>query len=451
MKFKDTDLSKKNRKMLLTINNPDKEGNFLNDDIVTTDMIQACINGNDQAKAAVIESLKNYIDNSSIIKGKTPVYYCFSLEVGEQGTPHFHIYFQFENSRCGNTIKGFFPKSHIDYCGGSNTSIRGYVFKSGKKWEGSEKEETRIDGTQYENSELPEEKGQGTRSDLDTIKELIDQGKTPREILEINPNNYFFEKYIGEMYYNKRCAETPIKRDVNVVVHTGVAGSGKTNVLTKLSEQDLFIGADYSSALFDNYEAQDTLFLDEFRGQIPYNQLLIILDGYKMPIHARYFNKFALWNNVHITSVIPLEQWYNNENIRDTFEQLKRRVTHITYHFITCGNVFIPNKMNFLKNHNKNDISYHEYTVESAKYSSYEELEKEALAANNVIAHYNDDMTISVSLDLERPQWLKERDAARHKWGKDKMDILYAESIFKPVVDNGDNDPFGMLSNVSNY
>ncbi len=451
MKTKETDLTKKNRKMLLTINNPQKVETTPNGGIITEEILQDCINGNEQAKVAAIAGLKNYIDNSKICVGKTSVYYCFSYEVGKKGeTPHTHIYFEFENPRVGNTVKNVFPTSHIDYCGGSNTSIRDYVFKTGKKWEGTEKEETRIDGTQYQNSELPEEKGQGSRSDLDSIKELIEQGKTPREILEINPNNYLFEKYIGEMYYNKRCAETPIKRDVNVVVHTGVAGSGKTNVLTKLNEQDLFIGADYSSALFDNYEAQDVLFLDEFRGQIPYNQLLIILDGYKMPIHARYFNKFALWNNVHITSVIPMEEWYNNDNIRDTFEQLKRRVTHITYHFMTCNNVFIPDKMAFLKDHKKIEIKYHEYTVESAKYISYEKLEKEALSANGIIARYNADMTINVSLNLERPNWLKERDAARHKLGKNKLDVLYAESLFKPIADNGDNDPFNLLSVASN-
>lgn len=381
MKIKETNLSLKNRKMLLTINNPQKQETTSKGFLFEENALNDALNGNERAKIYIIDRVKGYIDNSVIIKGRTNVYYCFSLEVGKQGeTPHLHIYFQFENARVGNTIKGVFPTSHIDYCGGSNTSIKDYVFKTGKKWEGSEKEETRIDGVQYENSELPEEKGQGSRSDLDTIKELIDSGKTPREILELNPNNYFYEKFIGEMYYNKRCAETPIKRDVHVVIHTGVAGSGKSHILTTLDEKKLFVGADYSSALFDNYEGQEILFLDEFRGQIPYNQLLIILDGYKMPVHARYYNKYSLWDNVHITSVIPFEEWYCNDNIRDTFEQLKRRVEYIAYHYMTdCDNNFIPDKMAYLKDHDKSQIKYHEYTIRAEQYTSYEDLEKEAL------------------------------------------------------------------------
>ena len=426
------DLEQRVRKMQLTINNPEKNNTTKHGIGLTT-----------------VDEVKNYIQGTGLVKEYD--YYCFSFEIGlREKTPHIHIFFYFKNAKAGKTVKKHFPTAHVEYCSGSIDENVDYIAKTGK-WQEDEKEKTKIEGTFFQNKERPNEKGQGARSDLEVIKKLIDQGKTPTEILEEDVNNYFYQKFIGEMYYNKKCSETPIKRDVNVVVHTGIAGSGKTNVLTKLNEQDLFIGADYSSALFDGYEAQGILFLDEFRGQIPYNQLLIILDGYKMPIHARYYNKFALWNDVHITSVIPIEEWYKNENIRDTFEQLKRRVTHITYHFITCNNVFISDKMAFLKDHDKTEIKYHEYTVKSAKYNSYEELEKEALAAHGIIARYNSDMTINVSLDLERPDWLKERDQMRHKWGRDKMEIKYLNSIFKPVYDNGDNDPFNILANVSNY
>lgn len=436
MKIKETNLGLKNRKMLLTINNPQKQETTPKGFLFEETALSDALSGNERAKVYIINKVKAYIDNSVIIKGRTNVYYCFGLEVGKQGeTPHLHIYFQFENGRVGNTIKNVFPTAHIDYCGGSNTSIRDYVFKTGKKWEGSEKEETRIEGTQFENSELPEEKGQGSRSDLDTIKELIDGGKTPREILEINPNNYFYEKFIGEMYYNKRCAETPIKRNIDVTIHTGVAGSGKTNVLTKLNEQDLFIGADYSSALFDNYEGQDILFLDEFRGQIPYNQLLIVLDGYKMPIHARYFNKYALWNNVHITSVIPFEDWYCNDNIRDTLEQLKRRVTHVTYHFMTdCNNVFIPDKMAYLKDHKKSDIVYREYTINAEQYVDYETLEQEALSncgAFRAIENSDFNDLPGLTLDQEFQEWKQTNDPFNVMTEEQLYNMFWGEKVQK--------------------
>lgn len=371
--MKNTDLNKKCRKMQLTINNPFKEA-------TTT-----------QGKGLnTVKDVVDYIENTGLIKED---YYCFSFERGlKEETPHLHIFFCFNNAKTGTTIKKHFPSAHIEFCKGSNQENRDYVYKTGK-WEEDEKEGTRIPDMQYENREMPAEKGQGKRSDLENIKDLVDSGLTPREILEVNPNFYKFDKYIGEMFYNKRLKETPIKREIGVIVHTGVAGSGKSNVLTTLDETKLFIGADYSTALFDGYEGQETLFLDEFRGQIPYNQLLIILDGYKMPIHARYYNKYSLWNDVHITSVIPIEDWYNNDNIRDTFEQLKRRVSKIVFHIMynKADRTYIADKMEFLKSHSKNEIGYTEYAVDAAKYTNYEELEKEALSACNILLPLNNE------------------------------------------------------------
>ena len=91
-----------------------------------------------------------------------------------------------------------------------------------------------------------------------------------------------------------------------------------------------------------------------------------MLDGYKVPIHARYANVLSVWNDVHITSVIPIEEWYHNKNIRDTFEQLKRRISYITYHYMTYKYAVITDKMLFLRNHDKSEIKYHEYTIKSS-------------------------------------------------------------------------------------
>lgn len=418
MKFVNTDLSKKSRKMLLTINNPYKDGTIpCNKALVPLDMLQAAYGGHEGAKQAVIEAIRNYIDNSDIIKGKTETYYCFSVEVGDKGnTPHVHIFFCFSNPRIGNKIKQIFPTAHIDYCNGSNQSCRDYVFKIGK-WENSDKEETRISGTQWENGTLPEEKGRGERTDLEMIKDLIDNGMKPTQIFEINPNFYRWDRYVVKMFYDKRCKETPIERDVNVVVHLGVSGSGKTYVLHNFDENELFIGTDYTAALFDKYMGEDTLFLDEFRGQIPYNQLLTVINGYKVPVHARYDDVVSLWNNVHLTSVIPMEEWYSNDNIRDTYVQLKRRVSKVTYHFMTCGGVYIPDKLEFLRTHDKSEIEYHTYTVDSARYDGYEALEKEAFAAFGITMKYNSFLEeVSIfenendTMQDEYEEWLKARD-----------------------------------------
>lgn len=413
MKRKETNLSVKGRKMFLTINNPHKIGTIPNNALIPKGILTGAVyDNNEDAKTALVNIVKNYIENSNIMKGKTEVYYCFSVEVGSKGeTPHIHIFFLFENGRYGNSIKKVFPTSHIDYCNDTPQGCRNYVFKCGK-WENSEKEDTRINGTQYENSTLPENFGQGKRTDLETIKDLIDSGMTPQAVLDTNANFYRLENFIRKMYFDKRKKETPVKRDVEVVVHTGVAGSGKSNTMTKIDENNMFIATDYSTALFDNYCGEEHLFMDEFRGQMPYNQLLTVLDGYKVPVHARYSNVLSVWNYIHITSVVPLEDWYCNDNIRDTLEQLKRRVTKIVFHFMTYNNVYIPDKVEFLRDHDKSEIEYHEYTINAAQYVDYEKLEKEALEAAGITMRYNsalEETPFNNSLADEYIEWLKVR------------------------------------------
>ncbi len=373
--MKNTDLNKKCRKMQLTINNPYKPA---------TTTVNKGLN--------TVEDTKNYINETGLIKDDD--YYCFSFERGlKEATPHIHIFFCFKSPRHGKVIKEKFPSSHIEFCRGSNIENRDYVYKSGK-WEGNEKEGTRIEGMQYENKEIPAEKGQGKRSDLEYVKELIEQGKTPKDILDANPNFYPMETYINKMFYNKRLDETPFQRTVKTIIHTGVTGSGKTYFATKLSREETYVGTDYSNgctALLDGYTAQKNLFLDEFRGQIPYNMLLTMLNGYTHDVHARYNNKYMLWDTVHITSLIPMEQWYNPENIRDTYEQLQRRVDEVVFHFMSYNGIYISDKIKFLRMYGKQaekDIQYHTYTIDGFEYTTYEDLEKKALSACNILLPY---------------------------------------------------------------
>lgn len=312
-------------------------------------------------------------------------YIAASLEKGleENHTEHLHLFICFPKKRSGNSIfNALGGHSHLESVKGNFQGMRDYVFKEGK-WEADEKHNEKIDGWQIEIG-CPPQKKQGKRSDLEWIKELIEQGLTPDEIIDRNVRYITLSKYINELFYKYRLEHTPLQRDVEVIVHTGVSGSGKTYFLTGLDRSKTYIGTDYSngcSALFDGYTAQEVLFLDEFRGQTPYNMLLTMLDSYTHDVHARYSNKKMLWNAVHITSVIPFDEWYNPDNIRDTIEQLKRRITTIKFHFMLYENVYIADKVKFLETHEESDIMYYEYEIEGTQYTSYEDLEEAALDA----------------------------------------------------------------------
>ena len=59
-------------------------------------------------------------------------YWCMCDEVGEQGTPHTHVYVVFKNSVMIETMHSRFYGVHIDIANGSNQENRDYVRKEGK-------------------------------------------------------------------------------------------------------------------------------------------------------------------------------------------------------------------------------------------------------------------------------------------------------------------------------
>ena len=60
------------------------------------------------------------------------VYWCLCDEIGEQGTPHTHVYVVFKNSVMFDTMHKKFYGAHIDKANGTNQENRDYVRKEGK-------------------------------------------------------------------------------------------------------------------------------------------------------------------------------------------------------------------------------------------------------------------------------------------------------------------------------
>ena len=79
-------------------------------------------------------------------------------EIGEQGTPHTHIYVYLSSRVRFKKIKKYFPEAHIEIAHGSIQSNIEYIQKSGK-WENDKKHETCIDGTYEEWGSIPKQKG----------------------------------------------------------------------------------------------------------------------------------------------------------------------------------------------------------------------------------------------------------------------------------------------------
>lgn len=301
-------------------------------------------------------------------------YIAIAEEIGAQEhTPHLHIFVVYKNPKALSTMINTVPKVHWDPCRGTIEQNRNYVFKQGK-WADSEKGTTALPETQREWGEIPSECEEfpSRKSDvMDAINEMIEEGLSPSEIMGMHAGYCEYADTIKRAYILHKAADVPPVRDVRVHYVVGASGSGKTYAYKRLCDRfgdcDVYLVTDYANdmtAAFDRYQAEKTIVMDEFRGNVRFSTFLNLTDKYRCDIHARYVSTMALYSEVYITSVYPPEKLY--ENLVETAtqgieprQQLYRRIADITYCEVRNGRYF-------------------RFTKPMSEYAGYEFLRREA-------------------------------------------------------------------------
>ena len=262
---------------------------------------------------------------------KNLVYWCMADEIGlEKHTPHTHIYMVFRNAVSFNTIKKLFPTAHADKSLGSSAENKAYVQKSGK-WAEDEKADTKVEGTFEEFGELPEELGQGSRSDISNVYAMIADGLSNGQIMEANPS---YALHISRMdKIRQDILEDRFRntfRELDVTYIWGPTGTGKTRGVMESHGFNVYRIVDYSHP-FDRFASESVLCFDEFRSSLPIGDMLNYLDGYPIALPARYVNRTACYEKVYIISNISLQSQY--PNVQDveavTWQAFLRRIHHV--------------------------------------------------------------------------------------------------------------------------
>lgn len=303
------------------------------------------------------------------IKDKPQRTCAVNYEIGDSGTPHMHMVLEDPAKSRFSAVQKLFPGIHIERTRGNKEQAEDYINKRGRF---AEKGHTVIVPAVYHGSIKAE---QGMRNDLIVIEELIEQGKRPSEITGLSIRYMKQEALIKKCYFQKRFNETPIHRQVTVYWHVGDSGSGKSYSHVKLMEEhphDVYLFNDYDGGGFDMYEGEPILFMDEFKAGIRFQQLLNLLDVYRIQLHCRYSNSYALWNEVHISSIFPPDEAYkfmvDTENeVKDPVTQLLRRINTIIYHY-------------------KQEEEYKTYSIPANEYKDYDTLKQYVLCHDFVKA-----------------------------------------------------------------
>lgn len=287
-----------------------------------------------------------------------------NYEIGDkEHTPHMHMVLCDKAKSRFSAVQKLYPTIHIEPMMGKRKDALDYIGKTGKF---EEKSHTVVVPAKYYGDIIKNE--QGKRNDLERIEQMIADGCTPEEVMEESFAYRKYEKMIRSAFFAKRMKETPVKREVRVYWHTGESGTGKSYCFVKLcelyGEENVYIMTDYQNGGLDLYCGEKYLIMDEFKGNMRFGELLNYLDGYKIQIHCRYANAYALWEEVHITSIYAPDEVYefmvdsNNRN-RDRVQQLLRRIDRIIYHYVDHG-------------------EYKQYEMDAENYVNYSDLKQRA-------------------------------------------------------------------------
>lgn len=319
--------NRRSRKYCLVFNNPDKHKNC--------------------SHQAIKEKLSDW---GNII------YWCMCDEIAK--APHTHLYAQFKNPVYFSSIKKAFPSAHIEEAQGTAEENRMYIRKEGK-WEDTEKGTTNLKDTFEEWGVMPKA-GQGRRSDLANLYQMIKDGYSNVEILEHNPDNLLNLQHIDKARLEILSSRYKSERRLNLLVTyvSGATGLGKSRyILDNHGDSNVYRIVDYKNP-FDTYSGEDVIVFEEFRSDLPIGNMLNYLDIYPLQLPARYNNRQACYNFIYIVSNWKLEDQYHNIYLeqKETWNAFLRRI-HKVRIYTAPGEWQEYDTMEYLNEFQKVDLS----------------------------------------------------------------------------------------------
>jgi len=215
-------------------------------------------------------------------------YLVYQLEKGDSGTLHFQGYVHFEKRQTLAALKKLSSRAHWEPRKGSHVQARVYCTKP----------ETRVDGP-WEFGDPPQ---QGCRNDLHSAAELV---LRKRPFSEIEPATYV--KYHKGLAALRSVHTLPRNWKPLVISLTGPTGCGKTRAAFEKYPEAYFKD---STQWWDGYSGQEVVIIDEFYGQIPFAEMLKILDRYPHQVQTKGGYVQLTCKTIIITSNTKATDWY---------------------------------------------------------------------------------------------------------------------------------------------
>jgi len=243
-------------------------------------------------------------------------YMVYQKERGESGTEHYQIYVEFHNKLALSTVKKFFHSSvHVEERRGTAKQASDYC----------KKPDSRIE----EGKEFGELSRQGDRVDLKALTDkILAKETTVDNIMVETPMTYHqygrtLEKVEDIMQRKRKRTEM-----TEGIWYYGETGVGKSHVMFEdYDEGTHYLWKPTDKGWWDGYKGQETVLINDFRGEMPYNELLQLVDKwpYKVSRRGREPMSFISKKVIITSSLHPADIYKQQVLKKDKLGQLLRR------------------------------------------------------------------------------------------------------------------------------
>lgn len=246
-------------------------------------------------------------------------YIVVGYDKGENGNGqtegvHFHAWIYYENPRELRTVLKQLAPRHVEITQGKTNQVYEYVVKK----------DLNPNGPIFEFGERPQ---QGKRTDLhEAARKVLSGERTPDSYLnEEEANIYHQYGRTLEKMYNLKLSEQHRDWETKILWITGPTGVGKSRAVYKnYNDEDYYIWEYHKSGWQDGYKGQKIVIMEDFRGEVKYQDLLRLGDRYPMKLPVRYKEPVPFLSTlIIITSSMTPEDIYGKE---DNLDQLTRRL-----------------------------------------------------------------------------------------------------------------------------
>lgn len=225
---------------------------------------------------------------------------------------HYQGFIRFKSTKKLTTMISHFPKVHFEFMETDVVSCINYCKKEG-------------DWKEYGISPLLK---QGQRSDLVRLKNEILAGEQTSEDILVNMPGLFHQ--YGRTF--EKIEDIRMRKLFRTFMTQGFwlwgdTGAGKSHAAFKdFDPEKCFVLNLNDKGWWDGYRQQETVIINEFRGQIAYGELLDLVDKYPKSVPRRGREPLPfISKRVIITSALRPDDVYHNLSLNDSLKQLERR------------------------------------------------------------------------------------------------------------------------------